>query len=352
MRSSTARQRRMNFNAVNAFSIVFAAIIFSLFTFAVFFAASTICYAVYKDKYLQVPTAVPVINLCFAGLLLEFVSGVFTLVFDVLQINSTTELGHGVKSFIEEFAISVYFQALFLISITRYSLVLCGRKLARMTVKQTTCCITFSWIISTVYASLVTFFQQEASADVTKYSRGVAAAQFAFLAFLHFGTLCIYANLVIYFHQKTDNLPPDFYSLDSSRRRIAERNVRVSAKNIQMIALMVLTLCSCHLPYLGCITTAMFTGQLSHDAKVCAVVLMQCGILVNFVIYGYLNKRLKRVIRPLLHRIVDKITHKRRRRQINELLPMNNLSYTGSSLNISRSDSYELTRSKLALFNR
>lgn len=41
------------------------------------------------------------------------------LVFDVLQINSIIEFGYGVKSFIEEFVISVYFQVLFLISIIR-----------------------------------------------------------------------------------------------------------------------------------------------------------------------------------------------------------------------------------------
>ena len=128
----------MNFSSVNSFSIALSDIIFIFFTFTVFFVASIICYAFYKDKNLRVSTAVPVINLCFAGLFLGFVSGVFTLVIDVIQIIKVTELGHCVKVFTEEFAISVYFQALFLISSTRYSLVLCGRKLARMTVKQTT----------------------------------------------------------------------------------------------------------------------------------------------------------------------------------------------------------------------
>lgn len=349
---ATVQQPSMNLDTVNAFSIAFSVIIFSLFTFTIFFAASAILYAVYKERKLRVSSAMPVINLCFAGLILGFVSGTFTLMFDVTQINEASDLGKAAKRFVEEFAISVYFQALFIISAARYSLVLCGQKLARVTVKQTTACISVTWIISAVYASLVTFYQQQGSVDLNTYPRGVAAAQFAFLGFMHFGALCTYANLVIHFHQKTDNLPPDFYSLDSSRRRMAERNIRVSAKNIQMIALIVATLCACHLPYLGCITTAMFNGQLSRSVKICAMVLMQCGIFLNFILYGYLNKRFKRVIRPILHRLMNRITNKNGLRKINELLPINNISSSRFSFNISNSDSYELTRSKLAFLYR
>lgn len=102
-----------------------------------------------QGKELTSIYSVAVINLCFAGLLLGFVSGVFMLLVDEIQIIKATELGHCVKVFIEELAINVYFQALFLIRSTRYSLLQCGRKLARMTVEQTTAlCITISWLIA------------------------------------------------------------------------------------------------------------------------------------------------------------------------------------------------------------
>lgn len=342
----------MNLSTVDAFSVAFAITVFSLFAMATYFVTSTLFYAVYKERKLRVASAMPVVNLCAAGLVLGLVSGLFTLICDVIQVNEAAGLLHSARCFVEEFSIGVYFQALFVVSAARYSLVLCGEKLCRVTVKQAVMCISVTWIISAVYAGLVAFYQLEGHGPHITYPRGVAAAQVTFLGFLHFGALCICANLVIYIHQKKENLPPDFYSLGSSRRRVAERNIRASAKNIQMIVLIVGTLCACHFPYLGIITTAMFTGQLSHNVKVFAVVLMQCGILLNLVINGYLNRRFKRVIRPMLHRLIDKITkHKNRRRKINELLPQNNFSSTRISFNISH-ESSELTRSKLAFFYR
>ena len=342
----------MNLNTADAFSLASALTVFSLFAIASSFVASTLFYAVYKERKLRVSSAMPVMNLCASGLVLGLVSGLFTLICDVIQAKEAVELIQSGRCFVEEFSISIYFQALFVISASRYGLVLCGEKLCRVTVKQAGMCISVTWMISAVYAGLVAYYQQEGHGPHTTYSRGVAAAQVTFLGFLHFGALCIYANLVIYFHQRKENLPPDFYSLGSSNRRMAERNIRASAKNIQMIALAVGTLCACHLPYFSIVTTAMFTGQLSQNVKVFTVVVMQCGILLNLVINGYLNKRFKRVVRPMLHRLIDKITkHKSRRRKINELLPQNNLSSTRVSFNISDS-SYELTRSKLAFFYR
>lgn len=346
----------MNLDTLNAFSVAFAIIVFSLFAMATTFVASTLFYAFYKERKLRVSTAMPVLNVCASGLVLGLVSGLFTLIFDVIQINEASELLHAAKCFVEEFSISVYFQALFVISATRYGLVLCGKKLSRVTVKQATACISVTWIISAVYAGIVsgTLYHDQAYQGrgfLITHPRGVASVQFTFLGLMHFGTLCIYANLVVYFHQKKDNLPPDFYSLESSRRRMAERNIRVSIKNIQMIALIVATLCACHLPYLACVTTAMFTGQLSHNVKVCATVIMHCGIFVNIVIYGYLNKRFKRVIRPILYRLINRITNKKTPRKINESLPQNNLSSSRVSFNTTH-DSYELTRSKLAFLYR
>lgn len=349
----------MNLNTVNTFSIALPIIVFSLFAMAIFFLASTLFYAFYKEKKLRVSSAMPVLNLYIAGIILGLVSGLFTLIFDVLQISESTGLLHGVKCFVEEFSVSVYFQASFVISAARYGLVLGGEKLCRVTIKQALLCIGVTWITSAVFASLVTLnVQHEArwpQEIMHPWPRGIAAAQFTFLAFLHFGTLCIYANLVIHFDQKKDNLPPDFYSLESSRRRMAERNIRVSVKNIQMIALIVCTLCACHLPYLGVVTTAMFTGQLSHHAKVFAMVMLLCGIFFNFVLNGYLNKRFKRVIRPMFHRLISKISsNKNRQRKINELLPQSNISSSRISFNVSRNSnhSYELTRSKLAFCYR
>lgn len=342
----------MNLNTVDAVSVAFAITVFSLFAIATSFVASTLFYAVYKERKLRVSSAMPVVNLCAAGLVLGLVSGLFTLICDVIQASEAMELIQSARCFVEEFSICSYFQALFVISASRYGLVLCGEKLCRVTVKQAVMCISVTWTISLVYAGLVTFYQQERHGPHIAYPRGVAAAQVSFLGFLHFGALCICANLIIYFHQKKENLPPDFYSLGSSSRRVAERNIRASNKNIQLIVLIVATLCACHLPYIGIVTTAMFTGQLSRNVKVFAVVVMQCGILLNLVINGYLNKRFKRVIRPMLHRLIDKITkHKNRRRKINQLLPQNNLSSTRVSFNFSNETS-ELTRSKLAFFYR
>jgi len=343
----------MNLNTVDAFSVALAITVFLLFAMATSLVSSTLFYAVYKERKLRVPSAMPVMNLCVAGLVLGLVSGLLTLICDVLQVKEPAELLQSVRCFVEEYSIGVYFQALFIISATRYGLVLCGEKLCGVTVKQAVMCISVTWVISTVYAGLVALYKQEGyDGPHITYSRGVAAGQVTFIGFLHFGALCNYANLVIYFHQKKENLPPDFYSSGSSSRRMAERNLRTSAKNIQMIVLIVGTLCACHLPYLGIVTTAMFTGQLSHSVKLLSDVVMQCGILLNLVINGYLNKRFKRVIRPILHRWIDKIAkHKNRRRKINELLPQNNFSSTRISFNISH-ESYELTRSKLAFFYR
>ena len=345
----------MNLNIVNALSVACTIIVFSLFALATTFVASTLFYAVYKERKLRIPSAMLVLNLCSAGLLLGVVSGLFTLLFDVLQVNGreSSHLLRGLKCFVEELSISAYFQALFFIAATRYGFALCGEKLCRVSMKQIAVSISVTWMISSVYAVLVTFYQQKRQGVPITYPRGVAAAQFTILGFTHFGAISIYANLLIYFHQKKDNLPPDFYSLDSSSRRIAERNTRVSVKNIQMITLLVGTLCACHLPYIGGVATAMFTGQLSHSAKVFAVALIQCGIIINFILYGYLNKRFKRVIRPMLHRLIDRITNRSGRRKINEFLPQNNLSASSSRISFNSSrDTSELTRSKLASLYR
>lgn len=346
----------MNFNIITALSFAFAIMGFSLFALAASFVAWTLFYAVYKEKKLRVSSAIPVLNLCVSGLLLGVISGVITLLFDVLQINNneSSRILHGFKCFVEQFSISAYFQALFFISATRYGLALCGYKLCRVSMKQIGIAISVTWVIALLYAALVTFYMQDGRGGLITYPRGVAAAQFTFLGFLHFGAICIYANLAFYFRQKKDNLPPDFYSLDSSSRRIAERNNRVSIKNIQMIALIAGTLCACHLPYLGSVTTAMFTGQLSHNAKVFADAMMQCGIFINLILYGYLNKRFKRIVRPMLHRLIDRITKSNRRRKINEFLPQTNLSVSSSGVNLNSSHSinYELTRSKLAFLYR
>ena len=300
------------------------------------------------------PSAMPVINLCGAGLLLGVISGLFTVLFDVVQVNilESSHLLRSVKCFVEEFSIGVYFQALFFISATRYSFVLCGEKLCRISMKQVAVSISLTWFTSLIYAVLVAFYQQQGRGVHNTYPRGVAAAQFTFLGSLHFAATCIYANLVIYFRQKKDNIPPDFYSLESSSRRIAERNLRVSVKNIQMIALIVGTLCACHLPYLGVVVIAMFTGQLSQNVKVFALVIMQCGVLINLILNGYLNKRFKRIIRPMLHRWINRI-HNNRQRKINESLPHYNLSVSSSRISFNSSrDNDELTRSKLASLYR
>lgn len=248
---------------------------------------------------------------------------------------------------------SIYFQALFIIAVMRYGLALCGEKLCRVSMKQIGVFISLTWIISLVYAALVSFYEQQERINFAAYPRGVAAAQFTFLGLMHFGAMFIYGNLVIYFHQKKDNLPPDFYSIDSSSRRIAQRNIRVSIKNIQMTALLVGTLSACHLPNLVVLVTAMLTGQLSHKAKVFTVALIHCGTVIHFVLYGYLNKRFKRIIRPMKHRFIDRVTNRKRRRKINEFLPPSYLSTSsgGISFNNSR-DNSELTRSKLAFLYR
>ena len=251
---------------------------------------------------------------------------------------------------------SLYFQALFIIAVMRYGLALCAEKLCRVSMKQIGVFISLTWIISLVYAALVSFYEQQGRINFTAYPRGVAAAQFTFLGLMHFGAMFIYGNLVIYFHQKKDNLPPDFYSFDSSSRRIAERNIRVSIKNIQMIALLMGTLTwltACHLPNLVVLVTAMLTGQLSHKAKVFTVALIHCGTVIHFVLYGYLNKRFKRIIRPMKHRSIDRVTNRKRRRKINEFLPPIYLSTSSGGIIFSNSrDTSELTRSKLAFLYR
>ena len=345
----------MNFDAVNKLSITFAVTVFCIFALTSFLVASSLFYAVYKERRLRIPSAMLVLNLCAAGLLVGGVSGFIILLADVLQLSSceSSQFSYS-KSYVEAFSMSIYFQALFLISVMRYGLALCGEKLCRVSMKQIGVFISLTWIISLVYAALVSFYEEQGRINFTAYPRGVAAAQFTFLGLMHFGATFIYGNLVIYFHQKKDNLPPDFYSFDSSSRRIAERNIRVSIKNIQMIALLMGTLTACHLPNLVVLVTAMLTGQLSHKAKVFTVALIHCGTVIHFVLYGYLNKRFKRIIRPMKHRSIDRVTNRKRRRKINEFLPpiyLSTSSFSGIIFNNSR-DTSELTRSKLAFLYR
>lgn len=346
----------MNLDTLDALSVALAVTLFSLYAMATSFAAATLFYAFYKERKLRVPSALPVLNLSASGFLLGPISGLFTLLIDVLQVNIHDKSSHvlwDVKCFTEEFSISVYFQALFFISALRYGLALCGNRLCRASTRQIAVSICITWVISLIYAALVTFHQQHGRCLLRTYPRGLAAAKFTFLGFLHFGATCIYANLAFYFHQKRDNLPPDFYSLDSSSRRIAERNARVSLKNIQMIALIVGTLSACNFPYVGCTVAVMFTGQLSNNVKLLAYVTMQCGIFINLILYGYLNKRFKRIVRPMLHRWIGRITNNRRKGKLNESFPQNNLSISSSRIGSnSFRDNYELTRSKLALLYR
>ena len=341
----------MDFDAVNKLSIAFAIMVFCIFALTSFLVASSLFYAVYKERRLRIPSAMLVLNLCAAGLLVGAVSGFFTLLADVLQLSSS-QFSY-LKSYVEAFSMSLYFQALFIIAVMRYGLALCAEKLCRVSMKQIGVFISLTWIISLVYAALVSFYEEQGRINFTAYPRGVAAAQFTFLGLMHFGAMFIYGNLVIYFHQKKDNLPPDFYSFDSSSRRIAERNIRVSIKNIQMIALLMGTLTACHLPNLVVLVTAMLTGQLSHKAKVFTVALIHCGTVIHFVLYGYLNKRFKRIIRPMKHRLIDRVTNRKRRRKINEFLPPSYLSTSSSGISFNNSrDTSELTRSKLAFLYR
>ena len=347
----------MDFDAVNKLSIAFAIMVFCIFALTSFLVASSLFYAVYKERRLRIPSAMLVLNLCAAKLLVGGVSGFIILLADVLQLSSceSSQFSY-LKSYVEAFSMSIYFQALFLIAVMRYGLALCGEKLCRVSMKQIGVFISLTWIISLVYAALVSFYEQQGRINFTAYPRGVAAAQFTFLGLMHFGAMFIYGNLVIYFHQKKDNLPPDFYSFDSSSRRIAERNIRVSIKNIQMIALLMGTLTwltACHLPNLVVLVTAMLTGQLSHKAKVFTVALIHCGTVIHFVLYGYLNKRFKRIIRPMKHRSIDRVTNRKRRRKINEFLPPIYLSTSSGGIIFSNSrDTSELTRSKLAFLYR
>ena len=248
----TADHRGMDFRAVDTFSVAVAVTLFILFAMLTSFTAATLFYDFIKERKLRVSAAVPVLNLGASGLLLGVVSGLFELLYDILQVN-LLEFPHllVVRCFVEEFSISVYFQALFVISATRYGLSMCRDKLCRASTKQTAFFISITWILSLIYAALVTIYRLQGRGHLNSFPRGLAAAQFAFLSFLHFGAISIHANLALYFHQKTDNLPPDFYSLESSCRRIAERNIRVPVKNIKMMALIIGTSCACHLPYLS-----------------------------------------------------------------------------------------------------
>ncbi|XP_068674549.1 melanopsin-like [Montipora foliosa] len=341
----------MSSSTIDTFSAVIAVTVFTLSASFTSFTAATLFYAFYRERKLRVSSAIPVLNLCVSGFLLAAVSGLCQLLHDVLQVN-IYESSHllDVKCFVEHFSISIYFQALFFISAIRYGLAMCGDNLFRASKKQTTICIGITWVLSLIYAGLVTFYQLQGRSRPGSFPRGVAAAQFSFLGFLHFGTISIYANLVLYFHQRKDNIPPDFYSLESSCRRIAERNIQVSVKNIQMIAVTVGTLCACHLPHLFVIAVAMFTGQLSPNAKVFCCVTMQCGVFINLILHGYLNKRFKRIVRPMLHRWIHRITNKRGRcRRINEFLPQHNISTSRTKITFNSSENslYELTRSKL-----
>ena len=53
----------MNVNTVDAFSVAFAITVFLLFAMATTFMASTLFYAVYKERKLRVSSAMPVMNL-------------------------------------------------------------------------------------------------------------------------------------------------------------------------------------------------------------------------------------------------------------------------------------------------
>ena len=77
----------MNYNAIDAFSVAIAITVFSLSALATTFMVATLLYAFYKERKLRIPSAMPVINLCSAGLLLGVISGLFTLLFDVVQVN-------------------------------------------------------------------------------------------------------------------------------------------------------------------------------------------------------------------------------------------------------------------------
>lgn len=342
----------MNFRAVDTFSVAVAVTLFTLSAMFTSFMAATLFYAFIKERKLRVSAAIPVLNLGASGLLLCVVSGLFDLLYDVLQPNLQESSGLlVVRSFVEEFSISVYFQAFFVISAIRYGRAMCGDKLCRTSTKQTVLFISITWIQSLIYAALVTIYRPQGRGHLISFPRGLAAAQFTFLGFLHFGALSIYSNLALYFHQKTDNLPPDFYSLESSFRRIEERNIRVSIKNNKMIALIVGTSCACHLPYLCVVAIAMFTGQQSPNARVFSRVTMQHGVLVNLILCGCLNKRFKRIIRPMLYRWIDRIANKRSRmRRLNEFLPKNSISDCSSKINFNSSNTslFELTRSNLA----
>ena len=57
----------MNFDAVNKLSITFAVTVFCIFALTSFLVASSLFYAVYKERRLRIPSAMLVLNLCAAG---------------------------------------------------------------------------------------------------------------------------------------------------------------------------------------------------------------------------------------------------------------------------------------------
>ena len=166
----------MNFDAVNKLSITFAVTVFCIFALTSFLVASSLFYAVYKERRLRIPSAMLVLNLCAAGLLVGGVSGFIILLADVLQLSSceSSQFSY-LKSYVEAFSMSLYFQALFIIAVMRYGLALCAEKLCRVSMKQIGVIISLTWIISLVYAALVSFYEQQGRINFTAYPRGVGS---------------------------------------------------------------------------------------------------------------------------------------------------------------------------------
>ena len=77
----------MNFRVVDTFSVAVAVTLFTLSAMFTSFVAATLFYAVIKERKLRVSAAIPVLNLGASGLLLCVVSGLFELLYDVLQPN-------------------------------------------------------------------------------------------------------------------------------------------------------------------------------------------------------------------------------------------------------------------------
>ena len=335
----------MDLGSIDVFSIVAASLVFASFATATSFMSLSLFYAVYKVSKLRVPSVLHVLSLSTAGMLQVIVSGLFLLLFDVIETQALPYTLQLLKTFFNEFLLSAYFQALSLITLNRYGLALRKGNAQQVSIKKTVLHISGTWLTSVVYGTLVTFYkdQQQQRRFIDAYPRGLAAAQFTFLGFTHFGTICLYINLAFHFYQKHNQFPPEFYSKNSSSRRTAERKGRVSVKNVKMIGLSVAVLCACHSPYCACITAAMFTGQLPRNIMIFPVVLIHCGIPLNIVVYGHCDKRFKRVLRPMLSRLLDR-SSRWKGRKLHALMQRNNSFFSKfSNLSLERSE-YELTR--------